>query len=231
MRNYSDQSQCQKQAYAGSRPQISKLDRKQILVNDLVGRLYADIERAVNLLGGNVSPMYSEFTLNSSLGLRETLLNIELTTTGLVGMIGEDVNPFYLKKDIRASVPKPDDRLLAHLDDMWNNLEIPSQRKETKAHVEIIRKLLEGLSVGVICPIPDKLTNSIVSSKDRDIIAKDFAKNNQTGMLMINQMAHAQSSLTEEALAKMENPHYPPQMPTKPLPTKIKEYQSKQSLF
>lgn len=123
-----------------------------------------------------------------------------------------------------GSVSKQDDRLMAHLFHMWKNLEIPSQRKEYKDQVKIIKQLLKDLSSDEVYPIPDSLTNSIVSSKDREIIAKDFVKNNQAGMLMINQIAHAQSSLTEEALAKMENPHYPPQVPTKPLPTKTKEH-------
>lgn len=216
--------QRQAQATAGKRQQVSKTDRKQILVNDLVGRLYADVERAVNLLGGDVAPRYSDFTLNSSLGLRETVLNIELTTTGLVEMVGEEVSTGFWSTATRASIPRPDAGLVAHLKDMWENLERLPQRKETKAHMAIIRLILNGLSKGELCHIPDELTNGVVSAKDRDDIAKDFVKNNQTEMLRINHMAHTQSSHTEEVLSQMEKPQYPPQMPTKPLSTKTKQH-------
>lgn len=225
MQDYGYHNQRQVQANAGKKQQISKTDRKQILVNDLVGRLYADVERAVNLLGGDVAPRYSDFTLNSSLGLRETLLNIELTTTGIVGMVGEEVKSgFWSTATTRALIPTPDAGLVAHLKDMWENLARLPQRKETKAHMAIIRLVLDGLSKGELFNIPDELTNGVVSAKDRDDIAKDFVKNNQTEMLRINHMAHTQSSHTEEVLSQMEKPHYPPQMPTKPLSTKIKQH-------
>ena len=210
----------QQQMTAGKREQLSKAERKQVLVNDLTARLYADIERAVILLGGKIQPKFAEFAMNKDLALRETFQNIELTVTGILAMLGEKVSTGLFPSAIVASVPQPEFSLVPHITNIQKFVDMLPQHKEIKAHKTILKQVLGGLVKGELCEIPADLSHAIVSAKDREAIASDFITNNQTDMMRINQEAQAQARYTDEQLDKMERPTCIKRIPGKPIRAK-----------
>lgn len=57
--------------------QKTYVKNKQILSNDLSGRLYAEVERLFLLMGYNIQPKYHRYLLNSHSTIEDVLLNIE----------------------------------------------------------------------------------------------------------------------------------------------------------
>lgn len=211
----------QKQAQVPKQAPLSKTDRKQVLVNDLVGRLLADVERAIQMLGGHCQSRYSHFSLNSSLGLRETMLNLEITTSGIVAMLGQEVRggPLWMSKTVEASLPRPNSSEKAYLEHLYNSVEVLAKKPEFKAHRQILRHTIGSLLDGVLTELPEDLTSKIVSHNSREEVCKDFVKNRPGDVMSIQCENNHHTDHTENILS---NGHYldkNPTYPQQPLPT------------
>ena len=94
---------------------LSAQEKKQAMVNDLAGRLYATIEDILISKGFSFNPMFRQYANRLDAGLDNNLLNLETTLLGLSvickpdekSMLDQMISYMSSSSDQDKIMPKP----------------------------------------------------------------------------------------------------------------------------
>ena len=94
---------------------LSAQEKKQAMVNDLAGRLYATIEDIYISKGISFNPMFRQYAYRLDAGLDNNLLNLETTLLGLSvickpnqkSFLGKAADLVFSSSDQDKIMPKP----------------------------------------------------------------------------------------------------------------------------
>lgn len=178
--------QIQRQDQLTGQTGLSDQQKKQRMVEDMVGRSFAEIE-AVLVESGvpGVRQDHSSYLLVKKAPRRDRLLNIENNILGLYGFLAPRIEKgglFTSDKQIESKyvLPEIDSDWINHIANRASQL--PPQDPARK----VVEFVLKSIQVKKIDMIPPEISDLILSTKERKHIAEDIVKNNQYAALRMN---------------------------------------------
>jgi hypothetical protein len=169
-----------------------KLVRRIIITNDMVGRLFADIERVFRFLGHRVNDQYRDYILNPDLDLPCVLDNIAgyLSGIDIVGRSDEQ----------RIDIPVDEEELK-----LWiQTLDDIKKTPENETALKILAHALKCIRDRKVEQVPEALQDSIFEVDSGQIVA-DLTQNGQFDIVCMNAITQGVADNTEEMLQSLQD--------------------------
>ena len=172
------------------------LTQKQILANDMSGRLYGEIERLFQLCRVPISPQYGAYLIHKPSTLQDSMLNIE----GFLRSLS-----FY--SDYSSHLQVEDHKFAEDPQtfELWKALLTQiSHSREFEVAKEVLTHAINCASDGKIKRLPLEVSEKVMKKGMRDSLAKNVVKNRMSDGLKMHLQADHVVGVTKRQLEAME---------------------------
>lgn len=175
--------QKQDQTFKNRPVALSELEKEQMMVDDLCGRLISEIEAVFRGRGMKFNAKYSKYLLVEGAGERNNLLNIETNLLTIHALCSPKKKSFFemFGKEKESPVVPDDDK--AYISELAGCAQMLNQNDPARL---VTIHALNCLHKCKMATLPEGLSELIIETGNRKKLVEEKVKNNQYDILRLN---------------------------------------------